>query len=229
MEIFDRVSYDTYEEWKSLRGKGIGGSDAPIILGLSQWKSNLQLWREKVNSEFYVVEEENDNDFIRYGNMAEAPLRDLFQAKNYGLLEVKNNKQVLVRKDKPYLRASLDAEISVLIDFLFASSDNRLVPLKKGMRGIYEGKTRFRPRGNEWRDSIPMNYFAQTIHYLLVTDFDFVIVNVELSYANNISVIKTFCFLKNEKLEDIVYLEKEEDDFWNLVETKKEPSLKIDI
>lgn len=228
--MFERIKFENYEEWKKLRNKGIGGSDAPIILGLSQWKTNLDLWKEKTGVVVLEIEEkESDNEFIRYGKMAEDPLRRLFQAKMYGLIEVKTTDEVLVRKDKPYLRASLDAELLVLQDFLFASSDDRLVPLKQGMKGIYEGKTKFRPKGNEWKSSIPMNYFCQTIHYLLVTDFDFVIVNVELSYANSISVIKTFCFLKTEKIDDMIYLESEEDKFWGNVETKTEPSLKIDF
>ena len=227
--MFERIPYSTYDEWLSLRGKGIGGSDAPIIIGLSNWKNNLQLWKEKVGIEKKINSNDDDNEFIRYGKMAEDPLRELFKAKMVDFLEITTSKEVLVRTDKPYLRASLDGEILVLNDFEFASSDNRLIPLKKNMRGIYEGKTRFRPQGNEWKNSIPQNYFAQTIHYLLVTDYDFVMVNVELSYPHNVSVIKTFCFLKSEKLDSLDFLEKEEDKFWNNVENKIEPSLKINI
>ena len=34
-------------EWHQYRAKRIGASDAPIICGLSPWKSAIQLWMEK--------------------------------------------------------------------------------------------------------------------------------------------------------------------------------------
>ena len=35
------------EEWLQARRRGIGGSDAAAVLGLSPWKSNVRLWEEK--------------------------------------------------------------------------------------------------------------------------------------------------------------------------------------
>lgn len=34
-------------DWLAWRSKGIGGSDAPIIMGVSPWKTPYELWREK--------------------------------------------------------------------------------------------------------------------------------------------------------------------------------------
>lgn len=36
------------EEWLEERKKGIGGSDVACILGMSPYKSNVELWEEKV-------------------------------------------------------------------------------------------------------------------------------------------------------------------------------------
>lgn len=36
------------DEWLELRKNKIGASDAPIIMGVSPWKTELQLWEEKV-------------------------------------------------------------------------------------------------------------------------------------------------------------------------------------
>ncbi|MGB0890393.1 MAG: YqaJ viral recombinase family protein, partial [Solirubrobacterales bacterium] len=33
--------------WLDGRGKGLGGSDIPVILGLSPWKAAFELWGEK--------------------------------------------------------------------------------------------------------------------------------------------------------------------------------------
>ena len=38
----------SYEEWLQLRKRGIGGSDAAVILGISPFKSTWELWNEKV-------------------------------------------------------------------------------------------------------------------------------------------------------------------------------------
>ena len=35
------------EEWLQERKKGIGGSDAAVVIGKSKWKNNVQLWEEK--------------------------------------------------------------------------------------------------------------------------------------------------------------------------------------
>ena len=37
----------TREEWVQLRSRGIGGSDASVIMGKNPYRSILQLWEEK--------------------------------------------------------------------------------------------------------------------------------------------------------------------------------------
>ena len=36
------------DEWLALRRRSIGASDLPVIMGISPWRTPLQLWREKV-------------------------------------------------------------------------------------------------------------------------------------------------------------------------------------
>lgn len=38
----------SHEQWLQVRKTGIGGSDAAVILGISPFKSPLELWNEKV-------------------------------------------------------------------------------------------------------------------------------------------------------------------------------------
>ena len=51
--MFKKIPYSTHEEWLKLRGQGIGGSDASLIMGLPQYKNNgkekniIDLWEEK--------------------------------------------------------------------------------------------------------------------------------------------------------------------------------------
>ncbi len=46
------------QEWLQWRRKGIGASDAPIIMGASPWTTPYQLWREKVFGEGLSQENE---------------------------------------------------------------------------------------------------------------------------------------------------------------------------
>lgn len=226
-EIFERFKYTDKKEWLSLRGKGIGGSDASVVLGYNQWKTNNDLWREKV---YGLVSEKNDldeNEQVIYGKTVEDALRVLFQAKFVEFLEVKHTEEVLVRIDKPHIRASLDGEINVLKDFVFIGDDKVEYPLKKGMRGIWENKTSYMPKKEKWDKKIPMPYYCQILHYLLTTNFDFVIVSVEMTYQNGSSVIKHFCYLKEGRETDLVFLEKKEDEFWKKVVDKEEPPMRI--
>ena len=41
----------TREEWLSARRTGIGGSDIAAILGLSPWRTPLDVYRDKVDGE----------------------------------------------------------------------------------------------------------------------------------------------------------------------------------
>jgi putative phage-type endonuclease len=57
-------------EWLTLRKRGLGGSDAAAALGLSRWKSPLELWAEKTGA---IPDEEPDEtpEIIDWGNILE--------------------------------------------------------------------------------------------------------------------------------------------------------------
>lgn len=228
MEIcpFIRVNYDDRKEWLKDRGRGIGGSDAPVILGLSNWKTANQLWEEKT-SYITISEEDNTNPSIVYGKTCEDAIRTLFTAKFVNKLNIIHTNDVLISKRKEYLRASLDGEIEVLEDFTFVSYNGEIVFLKKGMKGVLEIKTKYLPTKDDWKDSIPQNYYAQGVHYINVTEYDFIIYVVELRYINETASIRNFIFTKESMLEDIKYLEDEEDKFWDKVKKREQVPLSI--
>lgn len=58
---------------KQDRYKYIGGSDIPVIMGISPYKTRWQLLQEKAQ----IVEDEfKGNEYTEYGNAIEAPIRD---------------------------------------------------------------------------------------------------------------------------------------------------------
>lgn len=54
------------------RDKWIGGSDEPVIMGISHFKTRWTLLQEKLNPESVVP---FTNEYVEYGNMMEAPIR----------------------------------------------------------------------------------------------------------------------------------------------------------
>ena len=51
-------------EWLEARKDGLGASDAAALLGLSPWKTNVQLWEEKCG--LVIPEDIGDKPYVRY-------------------------------------------------------------------------------------------------------------------------------------------------------------------
>ena len=68
---------DNRTDWLKARRKGIGGSDAASVLGISPWKSNVQLWEEKTG--ITEPEDISDKEAVCFGKESEAAIRRLFE------------------------------------------------------------------------------------------------------------------------------------------------------
>lgn len=77
------------EEWLLSRQKGIGGSDAAVVLGLSKWKTPFELWLEKTGQ---VLLDDEQSDAAYFGTI----LEDIV-AKEF---EIRSGKKV--RKKTPF-------------------------------------------------------------------------------------------------------------------------------
>lgn len=200
------------KEWLKFRRSGIGGSDASAILGYNPYKSNIDLWEEKTGRK--EPNGINDISAVRYGKNAEQHLTKLF-ALDYPQYKVINTRNI-VYKD----------------DFKFASTDGALVEIKTGRKGILEDKTTeiFGSMAKEkWNDQIPQNYFVQCLHYLLVTGWEFVKLKAQLKSTDKDGEIylrtKHYHLESKDFLDDIVYLNTKEKEFWNCVVTNTRPNL----
>lgn len=60
-----------HEAWLGMRNKGIGGSDAGVIMGDNQWKSKYQLWLEKTGQA--EPEDISGKESVYWGTVLEAP------------------------------------------------------------------------------------------------------------------------------------------------------------
>lgn len=67
------LAFQSREEWLEARRLGVGGSDVPAILGLSPWRTAMDVWAEKRG----VVGGEPSNGYsLRRGQHMEAMLQD---------------------------------------------------------------------------------------------------------------------------------------------------------
>lgn len=208
-----RLLFKTNEEWLQNR-KMIGGSDAAALVGMSPWKSNVDLWREK--SGRVKANDISDKPYVQFGHDAEPHLRALF-ALDHPQYEVHYYPNSMwVNSLYPYAHASLDGE---------------LIEKETGRRGILEVKTSDilqSMQKEKWNNRVPDSYYCQVLWYLLVTEFDFVILKARLrsDWPDGIRVqIKHYMIERNEVEEDIEELRKAGEKFWKAVQEDKEPHL----
>lgn len=144
----------TESDWQEYRKnqKGIGGSDASIILGLNPYKSAFSLWLEKTGQ---TKAPEIDNEYVEWGNLLEPVIRNQFRTITG--FEVVENHFVLQHDEHEFMVANLDGEV---VDPQFG-----------GERGVLEIKTTSERNKGDWEDGCPDHYMIQIQHYLAVTGY----------------------------------------------------------
>ena len=200
-------------EWLSGRMNGIGGSDASAVVGLNPYKSNIDLFEEKIGRR--VPEDISDKACVIYGKKAEEYIRELFRL-DYPEYQVAHHEyRILQSKEYPFMQASLDGE---LID-------------QDGRKGILEIKTTNILQSmqyEKWKDRIPDNYYIQVLHYLLVTDWQFVVLRAHLNTAwggEKRTSVKHYFIERADVEDDLQMLLREEQKFWKYVESGRKPPL----
>ncbi|MFP3683945.1 YqaJ viral recombinase family protein [Bacillus sp. SIMBA_026] len=142
-EVFASTADMSRDEWLLERRKGIGGSDASVVLGLNKWRTAFELWLDKTGQ---VPVSESASEAAYFGSI----LEDIV-AKEF---EVRSGKKV--RRKKSMLKHPE-------YDFILANVDRMIV----GEKAILECKTTSEYNLKEWEnDEIPADYIVQVQHYL---------------------------------------------------------------
>lgn len=210
------------EKWLSARRKGIGGSDAAAVMGISPYKSNVQLWEEKTGLRETV--DIGDKPFVQYGKSAEVHLRELF-ALDYPEYTVTYDEFGMISNDPecPFIFATLDGDLSEMDN----SKPCRLIKRK----GILEIKTTEIVRAGqikEWNNQIPNHYYVQVLHQLIATGYDFAVVKaqIKINIDDNLRLDTRHYFIERSDVEDdLKALKTAEIKFWKCIETKTRPAL----
>lgn len=212
-EPFIIIENKDHASWLKARTYGIGGSDASAIVRKNPYKTNIDLFEEKIGRK--LPEDISDKPYVRFGTMAEPHIRALFalQYPEYKVFYHEN--RILRSKAYPFLQASLDGELED----------------EEGRKGILEIKTTNILQSmqyEKWKDRIPDNYYIQALHYLLVTGYDFVFLRAYImsEWGNKKrTTIEDYTIERSEVEEDLKFLLAEEQKFWKYVESGRKPPL----
>ena len=201
------------EEWLKCRCGGIGGSDAGCVVGQNKYRTNQELWRQKVGIE--VAKDISDKPSVAYGKKAEEHIRALF-ALDYPQYCIDYHEYRMYCNDKHH--------------FIYATLDGEIYE-SNVMRGILEIKTttiQNHVQWNEWDGGIPNSYYVQVLHQLIATDLKFAILRAYIRYYKNSELnatVRDYRIDRSDVEDDINWLINKEVEFWKHVQSKTEPPL----
>ena len=149
---FRNIAKATEEEWLNLRREGIGGSDAPAIMGFSKWSSPTSIYLSKVEPPAVVNSDENER--LYFGHVMEDVVAQEFAKRNPGFKPMKSS-FMYQSKEHPFMLANID----------------RLI---KGKNIGLECKNVDGRKADEWEgeEGIPLMYQIQCYHYMKVMGFE---------------------------------------------------------
>jgi putative phage-type endonuclease len=134
--------------WLEERRKGIGGSDAAKVLGISKWGGPLSVFMDKTGRS----RDREMTEAMEMGIILEEVVARLFMMRTG--LKVARVNRMLRHPEYPWMMANVD---------------RRIVGDKKGL----ECKTAHFMKTSHWEgDELPDDYYCQTQHYCAVTGWN---------------------------------------------------------
>lgn len=160
----EQIMKQNTREWEEFRKTKVGASDAPVIMGVSPWKTPYRLWQEKIGE---VISEE-PNKYMRRGLELEGSVRfDVLLS-----LGIEVFPKVLISKEHPWMMASLDG-----IDESGKIVIEIKCPGKEDHAKALSGK-------------VPEKYFPQLQHQMFVAEVDSMLY---ISFDGENSKVLTIC------------------------------------
>jgi len=176
------------------RSKYIGGSDIGAILGLSRFRSPLEVWMEKTGKETMKI----DSLPLRFGSFAEA-----FVANEYSRatgFELLHDESIYLHPQHSFMSAHIDR---------FILEDEEGLPPTR----ILECKTANPFSSSDWgeagSDQVPMSYLCQCIWYMAITGID----KTDLAVLFGNSDFRIYEIARDQALEELVIAKALH--FWN--------------
>lgn len=167
------------------RSKYIGGSDIGAILGLSPYRTPLEVWMEKTGKSLNQV----DSLPLRFGAFAEA-----FVASEYSRatgFKLAHDQSTFIHPQYPYMRAHIDR---LVLGDGADSPPTRLLECKTASPFTLSNS------GEAKSDQVPMSYLCQCIWYMAIADID----KTDLAVLFGNSDFRIFEIARDAELESLV-------------------------
>lgn len=136
------------ESWLEERRRGVGGSDAAAVLGLSKWKTPLQVYQEKRGE----LGSTPDNESMLWGRVLEPVIRQQYAERTGRIVRVPEG--IITHPEHSFMLANLDG----------VTDDRRVIEIKTARTG--------QDWGEPGSDEVPQAYLLQVQHYMAVTGFE---------------------------------------------------------
>jgi putative phage-type endonuclease len=136
-------------EWLEARKGGIGGSDAPVVMGVDPWVSPYTLFLEKAGITERLRE---PNEKMYWGNIMEPHVADRYEELTGRTLT--DGVTLVQNPEREHLYANTDRMI--------LGRENSRYP------GVYEGKTADASVKDHWEGKVPVHVLVQIHHYFYV-------------------------------------------------------------
>ena len=183
-------------DWLEYRRRGIGGSDAASILGVSPFKTARDLYYDKLK---IVTYEDPEDNWVqkKMGHLLEDLVAEIFHVRTgYHIYQVK---KMFYHPLYPFMLADVDYFIT----------------LPNGETAILEIKTtNYNATDHWWRDgveAVPVNYEIQGRHYMAVINVDHVFFCCLYGNSENETIIRHITRDRDYE-EELISLEY---DFWH--------------
>jgi putative phage-type endonuclease len=144
----EATSYDDEAAWLAGRRPTIGASEAPIILGLSRFKTPYQLWAEKIGVE---PVNQGDKEIREWGLLLEEPIARRYARETERLVDAPPPRTVLTQVARPGASCTPDR---------FTQIEGVWAPL--------ELKTAHFTMGKHWKEEPPLEYVVQVQHQMMI-------------------------------------------------------------
>jgi putative phage-type endonuclease len=150
------------QDFALLRAKSLGGSDIGAVLGLSKYRSAMDVWMEKTGKEMST----RDSLPLRFGHFAES-----FVASEYALAtgaSLAIHEAAIIHPQYEYMHGHIDRFVLFSGDTPLMGEDGRITASR-----ILECKTANPFAQSDWgdpgSDQVPPSYLVQCVWYMMLT------------------------------------------------------------
>lgn len=192
------------EVFARIRRRGIGGTDAAAIMGLSEWKSAIQVYIEKTKQE--PPKDLSNNEMVEWGKRLERVVAD-----KYAELHPDDDVRETM---KMYLHDKYDFIIANFDRLIYDIYGNLITVLECKTTNAFTGKKMW---GSEDNPKIPVHYQYQGYHYMAVSGVEYVVYAILI--GGNHYIERTL--YRDDKI--IQELIKSEIEFWGRVKKMEPP------